>query len=396
MQQIVCEVLVVGAGPAGSLAARVAAEKGINVILLEEHSVPGSPVFCGEGISFDGIIEGGLEPVEPIICHRITTVRIFAPNRKYTDLIFKDITGYNLNRDIFDKTLAENAVNAGAQLDTNTRATSVIKEGDRIIGVQALNGGYKREYRADIVIGADGHSSKIRCTAGLSRHFPDYMSIAQYRLTGITMETPEVNEIYWGNNYAPGGYAYIFPKGSHAANVGAGVRNRHNKPAVEYLKNFIRKDSRFRNAKIESKTGGICPASGRLDQIVMDGLMLVGDAAGQTVPMTGAGIHSGIAAGKIAGRIASKAIQEGNTSTGRLNEYVKEFDKYWGKSIKDSGKVLKMLDKFSDKDLNVIQEVITQQDIMNLTNGINVPSTLARLTTRSPFKLINLIKTALK
>ena len=124
--------------------------------------------------------------------------------------------------------------------------------------------------------------------------------------------------------------------------------------------------------------------------------MLLGDAAGQTVPMTGAGIHSGIAAGKIAGRIASKAIQEGNTSTGRLNEYVKEFDKYWGKSIKDSGKVLKMLDKFSDNDLNVIQEVITQQDIMNLTNGINVPSTLARLTARSPFKLINLIKTALK
>jgi len=69
MQQIECDVLVVGAGPAGNMTVRVAAENGVEVILLEEHSIPGSPVFCGEGISYSGIIEGGLEPVEPIVCN---------------------------------------------------------------------------------------------------------------------------------------------------------------------------------------------------------------------------------------------------------------------------------------------------------------------------------------
>jgi len=395
MQQIGCDVLVVGAGPAGSMASRVAAENGVEVILLEEHSVPGSPVYCGEGISYDGIIEGGLEPVEPIICNKITTVRVYAPNRKYTDLKFENITGYILNRNIFDRTLAENAVKAGALLHVDTRATSVIKVEDRIIGVKAVRDDQELEYSAKIVIGADGYASRTRRTAGLSRYFSDQVSIAQYRLTGLNLESPEVNEIYWGNRYAPGGYAYIFPKGPNTANVGAGVRKRHSKPAVDYLKDFIHNDPRLKTAKIENKTGGICPTCGRLDKIIMNGLMLIGDAAGQVTPMTGAGIHSGIAAGKIAGRIAAEAIHMGDNSTTKLGEYVKGFDRYWGKSIQDSGKVLRMLDKFSDDDLNKIQEVITQEDIMNLTNGINVPTTLTRITTRSPLKLLKLLKTAL-
>ena len=395
MQQIDCDVLVVGAGPAGSMAARVAAENGLDVILLEEHSVPGTPVYCGEGISIDGIIEGGLEPVEPIICQKITTIRVYAPNKKHVDLHFNDPPGYILNRQIFDKMLADKAVKAGAKLHTDTKATGVLKTENRVTGVYADRNGEKFEYRSKIVIGADGHSSKIRFTAGLGRSFPDQVVVAQYRLKGIRLENQSTIEIYMGDKIAPGGYAYVFPKSADTANVGVGVRLRNAKSALEYLRDFIRNDPRFRDAEIEYTTGGICPCSGRLEKITMNGLMLIGDAAGQVVPMTGAGIHSGILAGKIAGRVAAEAIRENDTSTRMLQVYVDEFDEKCGKYISDSKKVLKMVDKFTDSDFNTIQEVINQEDIINLTNGINITSTLAHIVIRSPLKLIKILRTAL-
>ena len=395
MQQIGCDVLVVGAGPAGSMAARVAAEYKLDVILLEEHKVPGTPVYCGEGISVDGILESGLEPVEPIICQRVSTVRVFAPNMKNIDLKLNDPPGYILNRDIFDKMLADKAVKAGAKLHVSTRVLTVIKEDNRITGVIATRDGEKIEYRAKIFIGADGHSSKIRSTSGLTRHFPDHVSVAQHRLTGLSLDTPGIIEIYMGDRYAPGGYAYIFPKSENTANVGVGVRFKNIKPAVEYLKDFIQHDPRLKNATIDYTTGGICPTSGRLDKITANGLILIGDAAGQVVPMTGAGIHSGILAGKIAGRTAAEAIYEGDTSERRLKAYVREFDEKCGKYIQDSKKALQMVDKFNDHDLNTLQEVITQQDIINITNGINLPATITKIIARSPIKLMKLLKTAL-
>jgi digeranylgeranylglycerophospholipid reductase len=132
--------------------------------------------------------------------------------------------------------------------------------------------------------------------------------------------------------------------------------------------------------------------SGVLDRIVMDGLMLVGDAAGQLIPMTGAGIHSSIEAGKMAGRVATEALKEDDVSAKRLSAYRVEFDKYWGKRIKDSGRILNMLDKFSEDDLNTLSEVITNEDVVSLVNGINVPATIAGLVKRSPMKIISLIR----
>ncbi len=195
---------------------------------------------------------------------------------------------------------------------------------------------------------------------------------------------------------APGGYAWVFPKSKSVANVGIGVRDRHTKPAIEYLKDFVANDPRFRNAKIELKNGGICPVSGTLDEIVMDGLMLTGDAAGQLIPMTGAGIHCSIESGKIAGRVAVEAIKEGNVSAERLSAYRVEFDTYWGNRIFEAGKVLHMLDKFSDEDLNVLADVISHEDIMHMANGLNVASVMAGLVKKSPLKLMQLIRAYLR
>jgi digeranylgeranylglycerophospholipid reductase len=248
------------------------------------------------------------------------------------------------------------------------------------------------EFYAKVVIGADGHWSLIRRRSGLRRYFPDYVTCAQYQLGGLDLEDPSVNEFYIGSNYAPGGYAWVFPKSKFVANVGLGVRKKHTKAPIEYLKDFCDNDPRFRNAKILRKNGGICPVSGTLDRVTMDGLILVGDAAGMLVPMTGAGIHSSIESGKIVGRKAAEAIAVGDVSEKKLNEFRVEFDKYWGKRIKESRRVLEMIDKFDDDDLDTLAEIMRNEDVLALANGESVAATLTGIIKRSPRKLIRIIR----
>ncbi len=396
MRNIDCDIVVVGAGPAGSLAARTAAENGAITLLLEEHPRVGHPVYCAEGLSLGGLKDAGIDPKPPIVCQEITMARVFAPDRNFVELTSTDWKGYTLNREVFDSLLAEKATEAGADLLTSTKATDLIKENGAVVGVKVVSGEETFEIRANIVIGADGHASIIRRKAGLGEWFPDVVTCAQYRLGGLELEEPWVNEFYLGKEVSPGGYAWVFPKSAEVANVGLGVRKIHTESPIKYLKRFVANDLRFKDAEIQLVNGGICPVSGVLDKAVSDGLMLTGDSAGQLIPATGAGIHSGLESGKMAGEVAAKAVEEGNVSAGRLSEYEKRFDSYWGERIRDSRKVVEMLDKFSDENLNILAKVMTHEDVLNLANGTSVARTLTRIVARSPRGIINLMSAYLK
>ena len=392
MRHISSDVVVVGAGPAGSLAARTAAESGVNVLLLEEHPEVGLPVFCAEGLNIKGIEDAGLEAKPPIVCQVIHKARIYAPDKNYVELTSSKWRGYTLNRDVFDRALAEKAVSAGAELRTSTRVTDVIREGDEIVGVRALDDHGSLEVRSRVVIGADGQASTVRIRSGFRRWFPDVIPCAQYRLGGLELEDPEANECYIGKKIAPGGYAWVFPKSREVANVGIGVRRYNEGPPIDYLKSFVGSDPRFKDAEVLLVNGGLCPVSGTMDRIVDNGVMLVGDAAGQLTPMTGAGIHLSVMAGKMAGEVAAEAVKGGDASSGVLQEYADRFDEFWGKRIRDSKRMVEMLDKFTDEDLNTLARIVSSEDILNLANGTNVGRTLAKLVTRSPRGILRLMQ----
>jgi digeranylgeranylglycerophospholipid reductase len=303
MRHLSSDIVVVGAGPAGSLAARTAAEKGVRVLLLEEHRKVGLPVHCAEGLSQQGIKEAGLDPKPPIVSQVIQRARIYAPDKNYIELGSNKLGGFTLNRDAFDSALAEKAVTAGAELMTSTKVTDVIREGGKIVGVRALDDGGTLEIRSKVVIGADGHASVVRRRSGFRRWFPDVIPCAQYRLGGLELEDPEINECHLGREIAPGGYAWVFPKSSEEANVGLGVRKYNVGPPIDYLRKFVDSDPRFKGAEIRLVNGGLCPISGTIDRIVDNGVMLAGDAAGQLIPMTGAGIHLAMIAGRMAGEV---------------------------------------------------------------------------------------------
>ena len=396
MRLLRCDVAVVGAGPSGSMAARAAAEQGAAVILLEEHPKVGLPIFCAEGLSLSGLKDAGVEPAPEIVSQRITKVRFYAPNGRYLELTPTDWVGYTINRDVFDRLLSERAVEAGAELMTGTRATEVLKQGGVVSGVQARRGGEAMRIEAKAVIGADGCASTVRRTAGLGRWYTDFVTCAQYRLGNLSLDEPEVNELYLGSKVAPGAYAWVFPKSGEVANVGVGVRRIHTEPPIAYLKRFVNSDPRFREAKVLMVNGGITPVSGLVDKVVDDGVMLVGDAAGQLIPCTGAGVHAGVVAGRIAGEVAARAADEGEVSASRLYEYERRFDVVWGKRIRDSRRVVEMLDRFSDDDLNTFAEVLTSEEVLALANGLDVARVLARVVKRAPLKIIRLVAAYLR
>jgi len=391
MHLLRCDIAVVGAGPSGSLAARAAAEQGADVILMEEHHQVGLPISCAEGLSLDGLKNAGVGPTEDIVCQKITKARVYAPNKRFLELTSSDWVGYTINRGAFDRVLSEKAVEAGAELMTGTKALGVLRENGVVSGIRAERNGETLSVEAKIVIGADGYASTVRRSAGLGRWYPDYVTCAQYRLGDLSLDEPNVNEFHLGSEVAPGAYAWVFPKSADVANVGLGVRRIHAEPPITYLKRFIDSDPRLRGAEVLLVNGGITPVSGVVDKVVGDGVMLVGDAAGQLIPCTGAGVHSGVVAGRMAGEVAAHAMEEGDVSASRLSEYERRFDAVWGKRIRDSGRVVEMLDRFSDEDLNTFAEVLTSEDVLALANGKNIAGVLARVVTRAPMKIIKLV-----
>lgn len=379
------DIVVVGAGPAGCTAAKTAAELGANVVLLEEHSVPGLPVFCGEAISAEVLAAVGLKPESPIVNEPIRKANIYAPNGKCVTISTDRVLGYTINRDIFDGLLADKAVASGVTLMVDTRAREVTKKNGVVVGVKAEHNGEALLIKSKIVIGADGHASIVRRSALGIPYFKSFAVCAQYTLTGLNIQEPDAVEVWLGRKYAPGGYAWVFPKSRTVANVGIGAgMQQATKPAIRYLQYFINQSPKLRDGAIINRTGGICPVTGTLDKIVDDGVMLVGDAAGQTIPMTGAGVESAIHAGKIAGRVASKAIQEGDTSKTRLEEYPETFNRHWGKLMENSKRTLNIYDALNDEDLNKVSEIITPEQMKSLAYGEKVLRNFVHLAFRAP------------
>jgi len=379
------DIVVVGAGPAGCTTASTAAELGANVLMLEEHPLPGLPVFCGEAISVETLAAAGLKPEPPIINEPIYKANFYAPNGKRITISADRVLGYTINRDIFDGLLADKAVATGVTLMVNTKAREVTKKNGVVVGVKAERHGEALLIKSKIVIGADGHASIVRRSALGIPYFRSFAVCAQYTLNGLNIQEPDAIEVWLGRKYAPGGYAWVFPKSRTVANVGIGVRaNQATKPAILYLQDFIRQNPDLRDGAIIHKTGGICPSTGTLDKIVDDGVMLVGDAAGQTIPMTGSGVESAIHAGKMAGRVASKAIQEGDTSKTRLEEYPETFNRHWGKLMENSKKTLNIFNALNDEDLNKVSEIVTPEQVKSLVYGENVTRVIINLAFKAP------------
>lgn len=350
------DVVVIGAGPAGSITAKTVAKKGLSVLLIEKRQEIGDPVRCAEGVS-KVWLRKHIEPDHRWICADVKGSRIYSPDGTMIEMaeeIAGGEVGYVLERKIFDRALAYEASKAGAEVMVKTRATGLIIENGFVKGVNVSHLGQSYDIKAKIVVGADGVESKVGRWAGIDTAIKpiDIETCAQYLMSGTGIDQ-DYCYFYLGNEIAPAGYVWIFPKGNGMANVGIGIlgnKSGNGKHAIDYLNDFVNKN--YPDAKIlELDVGGV-PVSGSIEKTIANGLMLVGDAARQSDPITGGGIVNAMEAGKIAGEVAYNAISKGDYSTDALNEYEEKWRETVGREIDNSLIVKDTFTKFSDKELN--------------------------------------------
>jgi digeranylgeranylglycerophospholipid reductase len=339
------DLVVVGAGPGGSTAARVAAEGGLSVLLLEKRQEIGSPVRCAEGIGHDALISF-IRPDPRWISARVNKAEIITvvdSDRK--TLCAQGGHGYILERRVFDRVLAERAAQAGAEVRVKTAATGLLLAEGRVCGVSiqrsGASAGGAMEVEARVVIAADGVEAQLGRWAGLDVQLPlrDTMVCAQYLLAGIEID-PECTCYVIGQGIAPGGYAWIFPKGHGKANVGLGVQAdlwetqvSSGETVLGHLIRFIEARPALAQGYPVTLVTGNVPSALPPARLVTDGLMLVGDAARQVDPLTGGGITSAMVAGKLAAQVVIRAIAAGDTSGYSLSRYEKAWQREIGRKM---------------------------------------------------------------
>ncbi|MHB1390102.1 MAG: geranylgeranyl reductase family protein [Thermoleophilia bacterium] len=301
-----CEVLVIGAGPAGSVAAAAAAREGADVILLERRRVVGQPVQCAEHLPLQTVREFGLGATDVVVQY-IEAMRTHLPDGQ---VVVTPARGAICHRDRFDRHLAALAESAGARLMTGTRASGY----DGGV-VTAVAGEKQFQLRPAVIVGADGPCSRVRKWMGSGSN--EFVNGGQHQLP-LAREL-NTTEIFF-RRYIPGGYGWLFPKGD-MANVGVGVDRRFGVTPSRALKMLTAEliETGFLRANTATgATGGLIPVSG-MTRVRMDNMILAGDAAGHCHPVTGAGVPSAIFAGRMAGEAAARAAAAGDPEL--LGEY---------------------------------------------------------------------------
>lgn len=365
------DVIVVGAGPAGSMAAEAAAKKGASVLLLERRKEIGAPVRCGEGIGQHWLDELGIEINPKAVSARINGSILFGPDLKHSIRIRNPETkGYVIDRKVFDKDLALMAGRAGAEIWVKSEVVGVIKEDEKVVGVRANIIGEERRIECKVLCACDGGESVVARMAGLNSVATLYDTDFGVEYEMVNVECEDLIEIYFSRKYSPRGYVWVFPKGKDVANVGVGIGGDETPNAIHYLNKFIKENpERFGKARPVAMKGGIIPVGAPMKEIVGDGIVVAGTAAHQVDPIHGGGICLAMEAGRMAGEVAARCALEGTTNKESLMEYYDRWKEKREKKLLRRLQLRKALEKLDDEDLDAIFRHLTDDDVANLLKG---------------------------
>jgi digeranylgeranylglycerophospholipid reductase len=366
------DVLVIGGGPAGAIAAKTAVEEGLSACLVEKRPAIGAPVRCAEGIGKEALHEF-MDPDPKCISAEMTGASIVAPDgflMKLESGLAGNKVGYILDRKFFDRELVWKAAEAGADVAVKTRASAPIMEKGFVKGAKVECCGTVTKVTADVVIAADGVESKFSRWCGIDTTVPlsEIMSSVQYVMADVDIDMHST-VFYLGNEIAPQGYLWVFPKGERSANVGIGISGKKSGEghrAKDYLDRFVKKT--FPQGKsIECIAGGVSVCR-PLDCTVADGLIITGDAARVVDPLTGGGIYNSMYTGRLAAQIAAECIGKGDVSKNKLMVYYKTWrTSKMGKTIERNYHIKEYLIKQPDHKLNEIIHSVSKLNLKEFT-----------------------------
>ena len=320
------DIVVIGCGPAGTTTARVAADKGLKVLLIDKRQELGAPIQCSGALSANALEECNIEPNKEFIQEDVFGFSVYnnegdetvldyrkLKSEKYGAELGKKPLGYVVDRRRFDRYLFTLAERAGVDIWLKTEGVNYkpLEDGTCEVYLRRLN--KEITVRAKVLVGADGLQSQVGKWSGLQTHIKmtELASCFQFIVDGV--ETNGLLEIVTGHEWAPGGYAWLFPKGNGYAEVGLGViRTMTKENAQWHLDHFIQNSflkDRLKNARTIEIHGGGVPLAAPLTTQYTTNLILVGDAARHVNPITGGGLHTALKGGTIAGEFLSELIQ---------------------------------------------------------------------------------------
>lgn len=363
------DIIIAGAGPAGSMAAKEAAKAGASVLMIERKKEIGAPVRCGEGIGSHWLEEMGLKIGDRSVCSHINGSLLVAPDLKHKIRVRTPETkGVVVDRKVFDKELAEDAGRAGAKIMIKSEVVEVKKEGGRVTGVVVETDGRKEEFASKVLIATDGGESTVARMAGINSTATLYDSDFGVEYEMVNVDCEDLIEIYFGTGWAPRGYTWVFPKGKDKANVGVGIGGTEKGHAIDYLNKFLKLE-RFKNAQPVALKAGIIPVGAPMRGLVLDGFIVAGTAAHQVDPIHGGGICLAMDAGMMAGKVAAKCALSNKCDSKSLSEYETAWRAKREAKLLKRLKLRKVLEKLNDDDLNAIFQSVGDEDITRLLNS---------------------------
>ena len=392
------DVVVVGAGTAGCLAAKTTAETGLKVCLVEnkKREEIGEKI-CGDALGEHHLKELGLEkPQSGELEKRIEGIRIFSPNLETIFTIQHEyFVGYMLNRRAFGQWLLNKALDQGATLLDLTQCSGPIIKKGSVTGIFAKNlkTGKKDRMEGKVIVDASGFMAVVR------RKLPERMGVeaevanedveACYReIRQLRQETEgsKYCEIYLNQEATPAGYTWIFPKTGARVNTGLGIcmRGKFPNPRTQFYKHVLAK-SLFDGSLLLNAGAWYDPTRRPLDNMVGNGVLVLGDAACLVNPIHGGGIGPSMLSGFLAGKTIVEALENGNANQEALWPYNRKYMESYGK--KQAGldilRLLLISSKNEDLDYGMNYKLLTEEDVLKAGLGddfhLNISETAKRV-----------------
>jgi digeranylgeranylglycerophospholipid reductase len=353
------DVLVIGGGPAGLIAAREAASRESEVVVFEEHEEIGQPCHCAGLLSMKGLQRLGAPADGLYVQNKVKGARFFSPSGLSFTVEKDDDVACVVDRSLFDKFLAQKTTEAGARISLNKKVKS-IERGKKGIIIQAD----EESFYAKISIDAEGVSSKIIEAMGLKPIDRDLiLSGLQYDLENVSID-PSYVEAHIGRNTALGFFAWVIPLSKDRARVGLGCKGANPK---EKLEEFIRR--RFgdkNNLEWGNVHSGLIITGGPVERTFDDRFLVAGDAAGQVKPTTGGGVILGGICASIAGKIAGEAVAHGNCSASFLGRYENLWKSQLGKDFRMTMLAKRVVNRLSDRALDKLFNIVIKENLQEL------------------------------
>ncbi len=335
-----CDVLVVGAGPAGSSAARAAAAKGADVVLIEKKRKIGVPVQCAGAIGAYLIPLLPFEIPKEMLLWRIDELNFWADGvtirRKGGPW-----SSFAIDRAEFDIWLAERAVEAGAKLHLETELVGLEVVDGRVAKAKAKTKSGIEEIKTKSVVAADGVDSTVLNLLGVRKSDPIIGRAVMYELEGVELSKPNADQLFFGD-FAPGGYAHVFPLSEDRANIGVGsiVSGADLQRCYKEFCGLPDVKAQLKNAKIVREKSGSVPFGPLSGERRFGNVLLAGDAAAQNIKPLVEGFLPAIICGNIAGTVAADHVSRGFP----LEAYEKRLREKMGVVFEDSDRYIDVLE----------------------------------------------------